>query len=119
MLAIHDIHKNFGGLVAVDDPSFAVVEGSVTSLIGPNGAGKTTLFNIVSGLSRPDAGTVQFKGSDITGWSAQRIARAGIGRTFQNVRLFQNLNAIENVIAARFCRTRSSPPRQPIVRVEP
>jgi branched-chain amino acid transport system ATP-binding protein len=94
--------------VAVDDASFAVAEGTITSLIGPNGAGKTTLFNIISGLLRPTTGTVRFKGIDITGWSPQRVARAGMGRTFQNVRLFQNLNAIENVIAARFCRTRSS-----------
>ena len=108
MLVVQNIFRNFGGLVAVDDTSFAVVEGTITSLIGPNGAGKTTLFNIVSGLLRPSAGTVRFKGTDITGWSPHRIARAGMGRTFQNVRLFQNLNAIENVIAARFCRTRSS-----------
>jgi branched-chain amino acid transport system ATP-binding protein len=108
MLVVQNIHKHFGGLAAVDDASFEVVEGTVTSLIGPNGAGKTTLFNIISGLLRPSAGVVRFKGVDITGWSPQRIARAGMGRTFQNVQLFQNLNAIENVIAARFCRTRSS-----------
>jgi branched-chain amino acid transport system ATP-binding protein len=108
MLVVQNIHKRFGGLAAVDDTSFDIAQGSITSLIGPNGAGKTTLFNIISGLLRPSAGTVLFKGTDITGWSPQRIARAGMGRTFQNVRLFQNLNAIENVIAARFCRTNSS-----------
>jgi branched-chain amino acid transport system ATP-binding protein len=108
MLLVQNIHKRFGGLAAVDDTNFAVAQGTITSLIGPNGAGKTTLFNIVSGLLRPSAGTVRFKGIDITGWSPQRIARAGMGRTFQNVQLFQNLNAIENVIAARFCRSHSS-----------
>src|SRR5215472_12099669 len=108
MLVVQNIHKHFGGLAAVDDASFAISQGSITSLIGPNGAGKTTLFNIISGLLRPSAGTVLFKGIGITGWSPQRIARAGMGRTFQNVQLFQNLNALENVIAARFCRTHSS-----------
>jgi len=108
MLVVQNIHKHFGGLAAVDDTSFEVAQGTITSLIGPNGAGKTTLFNIISGLLRPSAGTVLFKGIDITGWSPQRIARAGMGRTFQNVQLFQNLNALENVIAARFCRTHSS-----------
>jgi branched-chain amino acid transport system ATP-binding protein len=108
MLVVQDIQKHFGGLAAVDDASFAVAPSTITALIGPNGAGKTTLFNIISGLLRPSAGTVLFKGIDITGWSPQRIARAGMGRTFQNVQLFQNLNAVENVIAARFCRTRSS-----------
>ena len=110
MLVVQNIHKHFGGLAAVDDTSFAVDQGTITALIGPNGAGKTTLFNIISGLLRPSGGRVRFNGIDITGWSPQRIARAGMGRTFQNVRLFQSLNAIENVIAARFCRTRSSLP---------
>ena len=108
MLVVQNIHKYFGGLAAVDDTSLQVAQGTITSLIGPNGAGKTTLFNIISGLLRPSVGTVLFKGTDITGWSPQRIARAGMGRTFQNVQLFQNLNALENVIAARFCRTHSN-----------
>jgi len=108
MLVVQNIHKRFGGLAAVDDTSFEVAQGSITSLIGPNGAGKTTLFNIISGLLRPSDGTVLFKGTEITGWTPQRIAHAGMGRTFQNVQLFQNLNVIENVIAARFCRTHSS-----------
>lgn len=110
MLVVQNIRKHFGGLAAVDNASFDVAQGTITSLIGPNGAGKTTLFNIISGLLRPSAGTVLFKGIDITGWSPQRIARAGMGRTFQNVQLFPNLNALENVIVARFCRTRSSLP---------
>jgi branched-chain amino acid transport system ATP-binding protein len=108
MLVIQNIQKHFGGLTAVDSTSFEVAQGITTALIGPNGAGKTTLFNIISGLLRPSAGAVLFKGIDITGWSPHRIARAGMGRTFQNVQLFPNLNALENVIAARFCRTHSS-----------
>jgi branched-chain amino acid transport system ATP-binding protein len=108
MLVIQNIQKHFGGLAAVDSTSFEVPQGITTALIGPNGAGKTTLFNIISGLLRPSAGTILFKGIDITGWAPYRIARAGMGRTFQNVQLFPNLNALENVIAARFCRTRSS-----------
>jgi branched-chain amino acid transport system ATP-binding protein len=108
MLVIQNIQKHFGGLAAVDSTSFEVPQGITTALIGPNGAGKTTLFNIISGLLRPSAGTILFKGVDITGWAPYRIARAGMGRTFQNVQLFPNLNALENVIVARFCRTRSS-----------
>ena len=77
MLVVQNIHKHFGGLAAVDDTSFEVGQGTITSLIGPNGAGKTTLFNIISGLLRPSTGTVLFKGIDITGSSPQHIARAG------------------------------------------
>ena len=108
MLVVQNLHKHFGGLAALDGASFEVAEGTITSLIGPNGAGKTTLFNIVSGLLRPTAGTIMFKGVDVTGWPPHRIARAGMGRTFQNIQLFEHLNALENVIAARFCRTTSS-----------
>jgi branched-chain amino acid transport system ATP-binding protein len=108
MLVVQNIRKHFGGLAAVDSTSFEVAQGTITALIGPNGAGKTTLFNIISGLLHPSAGRVLFKGVDVTGWSPHRIARAGMGRTFQNVQLFPNLNAIENVIAARFSRTHAS-----------
>ena len=108
MLIVQNLQKHFGGLAALDGASFEVAEGTITSLIGPNGVGKTTLFNIVSGLLRPTAGTIVFKGMPVTGWPPHRIARAGMGRTFQNIQLFEHLNAIENVIAARFCRTRSS-----------
>ena len=108
MLVVQNLHKHFGGLAALEGASFEVAEGTITSLIGPNGAGKTTLFNIVSGLLRPTAGTIMFKGVDVTGWPPHRIARAGMGRTFQNIQLFEHLNALENVIATRFCRTKSS-----------
>src|SRR5207245_9327350 len=108
MLVVQNLHKHFGGLAALDGASFEVAEGTITALIGPNGAGKTTLFNIVSGLLRPTAGMIMFKGVDVTAWPPHRIARAGMGRTFQNIQLFEHLNALENVIAARFCRTQSS-----------
>jgi len=108
MLVVQDITKYFGGLSALDGVSFEVPQGTITSLIGPNGAGKTTLFNTISGLLRPTSGIIIFKGIAITGWSPYRIARIGMGRTFQNVQLFVNLNALENVMAARFCRTHSS-----------
>jgi branched-chain amino acid transport system ATP-binding protein len=84
MLVVQNLYKHFGGLAALDGASFEVAEGTITSLIGPNGAGKTTLFNIVSGLLRPTAGMIMFQGVDVTGWPPHRIARAGMGRTFQN-----------------------------------
>jgi branched-chain amino acid transport system ATP-binding protein len=108
MLVIQNIHKHFGGLAALDGVSFAVSQGTITSVIGPNGAGKTTLFNIVSGLLPPTTGTITFQGVDVTGWAPHRIARAGVSRTFQNMQLFPTLNALENVIAARCCRTHSN-----------
>ena len=107
MLAVERLTKSFGGLIAVSDVSFEVPERRVTALIGPNGAGKTTLFNTISGVFAPDRGRVRFDGVDITGWSPHRITALGLGRTFQNVQLFQNLNTLENVAAARYCRTGS------------
>jgi branched-chain amino acid transport system ATP-binding protein len=108
MLVIQNIHKHFGGLAALDGVSFAVSQGTITSVIGPNGAGKTTLFNIVSGLLPPTTGTITLQGVNVTGWAPHRIARAGLSRTFQNMQLFPTLNALENVIAARCCRTHST-----------
>jgi branched-chain amino acid transport system ATP-binding protein len=108
MLTVRNIRKYFGGLPALGDVSFEVPQGSITSLIGPNGAGKTTLFNVISGALQPTQGTIIFKGFEVTGWPAYRIASAGMSRTFQNVQLFMHLNALENVMAARFCRSRSS-----------
>jgi ABC-type branched-subunit amino acid transport system ATPase component len=77
-------------------------------MIGPNWAGKTTLFNVISGLLPQTEGQILFKGIDISGWPAHRIVRAGMGRTFQSIQYFRNLNTLENVMAARFCRTHSS-----------
>jgi branched-chain amino acid transport system ATP-binding protein len=107
VLEVEQVTKRFGGLVAVDSVSFDVPARMVTSLIGPNGAGKTTLFNLISGVFRPESGRVRFDGVEITGWPPHRIAKLGLGRTFQNVQLFPNLNALENVAVARFCRTSS------------
>jgi branched-chain amino acid transport system ATP-binding protein len=108
MLSVRNIRKYFGGLPALSGVSFDVPQGSVTSLIGPNGAGKTTLFNVISGVLQPTQGAIIFKGLEVTGWPSYRIASAGMSRTFQNVQLFMHLNALENVMAARFCRTRAS-----------
>lgn len=107
MLEVERLTRRFGGLIAVSDVSFEVADRQVTALIGPNGAGKTTLFNTISGVFRPNEGRVRFNGADITGWPAHKITKLGLGRTFQNVQLFQNLNALENVAVARYCRSTS------------
>src|SRR5579884_630255 len=107
MLAIRGLTKRFGGLVAVSEVGFAVGEGEVVSIVGPNGAGKTTLFNLITGVIRPDAGSVSFDGRAVTGWAPHRLAALGIGRTFQNIRLFAHLNALENVMIGRTCRSHS------------
>jgi ABC-type branched-subunit amino acid transport system ATPase component len=107
ILEIRDVSQRFGGVRALTNMSFCVSPRSVTSVIGPNGAGKTTMFNIVSGLQKPTLGRVFFKGVDITGWAPHRIVPLGMARTFQNLQLFDTLNAIENVMAVRYCRSRS------------
>ena len=108
MLTVQNVSKYFGGLHAVENVSFEVPEGLITSIIGPNGAGKTTLFNVISGILPPTSGKISYKDLDITGGPAHRIVSAGVGRTFQSIELFFNLNVIENVMAARFCRTKST-----------
>jgi branched-chain amino acid transport system ATP-binding protein len=107
LLEARDLKKCFGGLVAVDGVSFDVEAGQIKSLIGPNGAGKTTLFNLITGLLRPDRGSVRFQGTPVTGWKPHGIARAGLSRTFQNPSLFPRMNVLENVMVGRHCRTRS------------
>jgi branched-chain amino acid transport system ATP-binding protein len=107
MLTVERLTRRFGGLTALSDVSFEVPDRQVTALIGPNGAGKTTLFNAISGVIPPSEGRVLFKGTDITGWPPHRITKLGMGRTFQNVQLFPNLNALENVAVARYCRSAS------------
>lgn len=104
-LSVVDVSKRFGGLQALAGVSFDVRPGEVTSVIGPNGAGKTTLFNIMTGVSRPTSGEVILFGRSVTGWAPHRIAAAGIGRTFQNIRLCEHLTVLENVMAARYSRT--------------
>ncbi len=107
LLEVRNVTKSFGGLTAVSDVSFDVAEGSVVGLIGPNGAGKTTTFNLITGNHRADRGSVRFQGRTVTRVSTHRIVALGVARTFQNIRLFQQLSAIENVLAGRHCRTRA------------
>ena len=107
ILGVEHLTRRFGGLIAVNDISFDVQKGEVLSIVGPNGAGKTTLFNLITGIDRADAGSVTFDGQNVTGFAPQRLATMGIGRTFQNIRLFKNLNALEKVMIGRVARTRS------------
>ncbi|WNG26528.1 ABC transporter ATP-binding protein [Cystobacter fuscus] len=107
LLEVRGITKAFGGLTAVRDVSFEVAEGSVVGLIGPNGAGKTTTFNLITGNYRVDRGTVRFKERSLVGLRPHQIVSLGVARTFQNIRLFQQLSAVENVLAGRHCRTRA------------
>ena len=107
LLSLDHITKRFGGLTAVNRVSFAVDEGQVVGLIGPNGAGKTTVFNLITGNSRPDEGTVIFQEQAIGGLAPHRIVILGIARTFQTIRLFQNMSVVENVLAGCHCRMRT------------
>jgi branched-chain amino acid transport system ATP-binding protein len=107
MLRVEGLTKRFGGLVAVNDVSFAVPRGRVMSIVGPNGAGKTTLFNLITGVLPLDRGEVFFADRRVTGWPPHRLAAHGIARTFQNIRLFAHLNALENVMVGRTARTRA------------
>jgi branched-chain amino acid transport system ATP-binding protein len=92
------IRKEFGGLVAVDDVDFTIPEGSIVSLIGPNGAGKTTFFNMLTGVYKPTSGRFLLRDENITGKPPHAITERGVGRTFQNIRLFQTMTALENVL---------------------
>jgi len=100
VLTVFGLTKRFGGFTAVDDVSFEVAEGEILGLIGPNGSGKTTLFNCVSGTLRPDAGSIRFRGEEITGLTPDVICHRGIGRTFQIPRPFRKLSILENVAVA-------------------
>jgi branched-chain amino acid transport system ATP-binding protein len=103
-LAVRGVTKRFGGLVAVNDATFDVAEGSITGLIGPNGAGKTTLFAVVAGFERPTAGLVLLEGEDITGRRPHDLARMGLARTFQIVQPFAGLSVRENIAVGAFLR---------------
>jgi len=107
LLELRHVTKSFGGLTAVNDVTFDVAAGEVVGLIGPNGAGKTTTFNLITGNYRVDQGTIELEGRPLTALRTNRIVRLGVARTFQNIRLFQQLSALENVLAGRHCRTRS------------
>ena len=110
ILRVSGVTKRFGGLVAVDNVSFDVPTGEVFALIGPNGAGKTTLFNCITGVYKPTLGTVTFLDKDLTGAPPHRAAKAGIGRTFQNIRLFEYMSALDNVRLGHHSRSELQTP---------
>ncbi|KRC85760.1 ABC transporter ATP-binding protein [Achromobacter sp. Root83] len=107
LLQAQGLGKRFGGLQALSDVSFDIEQGEIYGLIGPNGAGKTTLFNVLTGLYIPEEGTCTFDGVSMTGKKPHEVAYAGLARTFQNIRLFANLSAIENVMIGRHMRTKA------------
>jgi branched-chain amino acid transport system ATP-binding protein len=107
LLETRAVSKRFGGLSALAEVSLTVARGEIFGLIGPNGAGKTTLFNVLTGLYAPDAGDCVFDGERLTGMKPYRVAARGIARTFQNIRLFANMSALENVMVGRHVRTRA------------
>jgi branched-chain amino acid transport system ATP-binding protein len=98
LLVVERVTRRFGGVVAVNAASFAVTEGRITALIGPNGAGKTTLFSIISGFLKPSAGSIYYRGEEVTGEPPHRLARRGIARTFQIVQPFAGLTVRENIL---------------------
>jgi branched-chain amino acid transport system ATP-binding protein len=108
LLDAQNVRKEFGGLIAVNDVSFTVPRGKVVSLIGPNGAGKTTFFNMLTGVYKPTSGKIIFLGEDVTGKPPHAITARGIGRTFQNIRLFQNMTALENVLVGMHSRMKAN-----------
>jgi branched-chain amino acid transport system ATP-binding protein len=106
LLRAENVRKEFGGLIAVNDLDFTIPDRSIVSLIGPNGAGKTTFFNMLTGVYKPTAGQIVFDGTDVTGKAPHTITKLGIGRTFQNIRLFPQMTALENVLVGMHCRLR-------------
>jgi branched-chain amino acid transport system ATP-binding protein len=107
LLLALDISKSFGGLHAVSDVTFWIPERAIVSMIGPNGAGKTTFFNMLTGLYKPTAGLISYRGRDITGMRPDRITSAGVARTFQNIRLFGTMTALENVLVGEHARMKA------------
>lgn len=108
LLEARQIVKRFGGLTALNELDFTLEEGMIAGLIGPNGAGKTTFFNMLTGLYRPSSGRLTFAGHNITGRRPNRIARLGMSRTFQTIRLFGNMTVLDNVLVGLHCRLRAS-----------
>jgi len=104
LLTMAGVTQRFGGLTAVDGLDFTIEAGSIVAMIGPNGVGKSTAFNLITGIYTPSAGRVAFDGTDITGWATSRIAALGIARTFQNIRLFGFMSAIDNVLTGEHAR---------------
>ena len=122
LLAATDVSKIFGGLVAVDGIDFSIAPRSIVSIIGPNGAGKTTFFNMLTGLYKPSTGQIAFADNDITGRRPDKIMAMGVARTFQNIRLFSTMTAVENVMVGQHARMKAglfgSVLRTPAVRKE-
>ncbi len=107
VLEVRNVSKRFGGLQALNDVGLCIERGQVYGLIGPNGAGKTTFFNVITGLYAPDSGSFMLDGKPYRPSAVHQVAKAGIARTFQNIRLFPDMTALENVMVGRHCRTRS------------
>lgn len=108
LLETHDVIKRFGGLTAVSNVDFVIEPRTISAIIGPNGAGKTTFFNILTGIYKPDGGTVTFNGKSIVGLRPDQINAVGISRTFQNIRLFGNMTVLENIMVGMHSRLRIS-----------
>jgi branched-chain amino acid transport system ATP-binding protein len=108
LLELRNVTKTFGGLAAVQEVSLRIMPGEIISVIGPNGAGKTTVFNLITGIYRVSAGDILLAGHDLAGLSPDRIVRLGITRTFQNIRLFNNMTVLENVLVGFHTRLKSS-----------
>jgi branched-chain amino acid transport system ATP-binding protein len=108
LLELRQLTKSFGGLTAVKELDLDVEEGHITSLIGPNGAGKTTVFNMVTAFYQPTSGSITFDGRSVTGLKPHGVTERGIARTFQNIRLFANMTALENVLVGHHCRMKAS-----------
>ncbi|HWT80881.1 MAG TPA: ATP-binding cassette domain-containing protein, partial [Candidatus Methylomirabilis sp.] len=109
LLAVHQVKKHFGGVMALNGPSLGLGEGRIFGLIGPNGSGKTTLFNLITGLIPADSGCIHFKGRRIDSRPPYEIAQAGLGRTFQITRVFPRLTALENLLAVARDRRDAQP----------
>lgn len=108
ILRTEQLSMEFGGLRAVSDLDLSISEGEIIGLIGPNGAGKTTVFNVITGVYRPTTGRVIFNGQDITGWRPDQVTAKGIARTFQNIRLFNSMTVLENVMISKHVRLQST-----------
>jgi branched-chain amino acid transport system ATP-binding protein len=107
LLSATEVTKAFGGLVAVDGVSFSIPERSIVSIIGPNGAGKTTFFNMLTGLYKPTGGSIVFGEKDITGMRPDKVTALGVARTFQNIRLFKTMSAVDNVMVGQHARMKA------------
>ena len=104
LVEVTKLRKEFGGLVATDDIDFVIPRGAIVALIGPNGAGKTTFFNQLTGVYKPTSGSIVFDGTEVSDLPPHAITALGIGRTFQNIRLFAQMSAVENVLVGMHCR---------------